>query len=125
MLQGINIQWKFFSSKRGEIYCSQNPLCYDEQSSQFLAEFEKENPGIKYILNNGGRNSGKIVDLTNSYSIVANNDDLNYDYLRKNNAQFIFNPEDFKKTGIRNLVEDGLATRIKYDGKFEILKVNY
>jgi len=125
LLNGINIQWRFFSGKGGEVYCSQNPLCYDEDSSKFLIEFEKENLGLKYILNNGGRNVGKIVDLTNSYSVVANDDDLNYDYLRRKSVQFIFNPDDFKKTGISNLVEDGLASRVKYDGKSEMLKVNY
>jgi hypothetical protein len=124
-LLGFNIQWRIFSSKGGDMYCSQNPLCYKKDVLRFFGKFEQENPGIKYVLTSGGLDSQKIIDLTNSYSVVATKIKLSYNYLMKKNIQYILTSPNSKNDYDTAVLEkEGKLRQILTDGKYAIYKVN-
>jgi hypothetical protein len=126
MIVGSSIQWGIFKGKAREVRCSQNPLCYKNNVIEFLSNFEKENPGIKNILNKGGSDAQKIVDLTNSYSFVASKENLSYDYLKENKIGYILNDLESKdRFDVSDLENGNKVTEISKNGKYEILKINY
>lgn len=90
MVLGSNIQWRWISSKGKSQYCSQNPICYKEDITKFLSDFEKENPGLKRIITDDG-SIAKVSDLTNAFVYVYNENAQGnlLDYASKIGAEYI------------------------------------
>jgi len=125
MVVGSSIQWGIFKGKAREVRCSQNPLCYKKNVSSILNEFEKENPGLKYVLNSGGSEAQKIIDLTNSYSVVAPRGNISYDYLKDNKVGYIFKDLNSKdEMDISELENSGKAVKILSNDRYKIIRVN-
>jgi len=98
MLMGPNIQWQWISNKGKSQYCSQNPLCYNNKTTEFLQKFEQKYPGLKRVVVSG--DTEKVVDLSNSY-VYSKSSVLTNKLFRMGNIDYIFDTaESCKKESV-------------------------